>query len=422
MFDEVQLKKWHQILSQSNNDLVWRTEIKEKSEHRKKVAKAVVNLLQKYLDNKMSTMEFREVFDRTTRTTWNEFGLKGLSGGMFLNMLVKYLDEDWVKKELQSVLPVPNNKSEAYDQINNFYQFLEGTIAANFVTRRQIQTGRVPFFVSVWWHLQNVEEWPVYYPSVQRAFDTTGISTNDYDNVIERYFAYKDTFIQLANKLNVSSWDLEYAILWYDQADNDLIEQPTEVNQAPLFEEELPKRLQDMAQEKLSHEYIQYEIARIGKELNYDVWIARNDHNRTWKNFRLGDLSLDKLPPMPGVNQDVIDTISYIDVLWLDGRKIIAAFEVEHTTSIYSGILRMSDLLVSVANVTFPLYIVINRKRLNKAIRELKRPTFQQIDLPEHCLILFDEDVIMKAEHIIFAGDATVLKHRLAKKVNDYLD
>ena len=38
-------------------------------------------------------------------------------------------------------------------------------------------------------------------------------------------------------------------------------------------------------------------------------------------------------------------TIELIDVLWLDGNAIVAAFEIESTTSIYSGLLRMSDLL-----------------------------------------------------------------------------
>ena len=38
--------------------------------------------------------------------------------------------------------------------------------------------------------------------------------------------------------------------------------------------------------------------------------------------------------------------IRLIDVLWLDrsARTVAAAFEVEHTTSIYSGIVRLLDL------------------------------------------------------------------------------
>src|SRR3546814_1317359 len=39
------------------------------------------------------------------------------------------------------------------------------------------------------------------------------------------------------------------------------------------------------------------------------------------------------------------DAIGLIDVLWLEsGGRVAAAFEVEHSTSIYSGIVRMLDL------------------------------------------------------------------------------
>lgn len=37
-------------------------------------------------------------------------------------------------------------------------------------------------------------------------------------------------------------------------------------------------------------------------------------------------------------------TISLIDVIWLKKSSIVAPFEVEHTSTVYSGLLRMSDL------------------------------------------------------------------------------
>jgi hypothetical protein len=40
-------------------------------------------------------------------------------------------------------------------------------------------------------------------------------------------------------------------------------------------------------------------------------------------------------------------TIELIDVLWLQGNAIVAAFEIESTTSIYSGLLRMADLFAT---------------------------------------------------------------------------
>ncbi len=46
--------------------------------------------------------------------------------------------------------------------------------------------------------------------------------------------------------------------------------------------------------------------------------------------------------------------IELIDVLWLDQIAVAAAFEVEKSTSIYSGLLRMSDLLVNAAEHQHP--------------------------------------------------------------------
>jgi hypothetical protein len=45
-------------------------------------------------------------------------------------------------------------------------------------------------------------------------------------------------------------------------------------------------------------------------------------------------------------------TIELIDVLWLDGNAIVAALEIESTTSIYSGLLRMSDLVARQPNIS----------------------------------------------------------------------
>ena len=47
-----------------------------------------------------------------------------------------------------------------------------------------------------------------------------------------------------------------------------------------------------------------------------------------------------------------------IDVLWLQGEAIVAAFEVEHTTTIYSGLLRMADLVSMQPNLKLDLFIV----------------------------------------------------------------
>ena len=60
-------------------------------------------------------------------------------------------------------------------------------------------------------------------------------------------------------------------------------------------------------------------------------------------------------------NEATNRTIELIDVLWLKGNTLIAAFEIEATTSIYSGLLRMSDLLALQPNLDLALYLVRHR-------------------------------------------------------------
>ena len=69
-------------------------------------------------------------------------------------------------------------------------------------------------------------------------------------------------------------------------------------------------------------------------------------------------------------------------MLWLKGNAILAAFEIESTTSIYSGLLRMSDLIAMQPNINIPLYIVAPDDRREKVITEINRPTFSRLTPP----------------------------------------
>src|SRR5207249_1214253 len=75
-------------------------------------------------------------------------------------------------------------------------------------------------------------------------------------------------------------------------------------------------------------------------------------------------------------------TIELIDVLWLRGNAIVAAFEIESTTSIYSGLLRMADLISMQPNLNIPLYLVAPGQRQGKVLQEVNRPTFAHLSPP----------------------------------------
>ena len=98
---------------------------------------------------------------------------------------------------------------------------------------------------------------------------------------------------------------------------------------------------------------------------------------------------LERLPL--NYDQVTLDTIKRIDVLWLKGRAIRRAFEVEHSTAIYSGLLRMADLCALLPNINVSLHIVAPESRREKVFQEITRPVFslfENFPLSERCTYL----------------------------------
>ncbi len=130
------------------------------------------------------------------------------------------------------------------------------------------------------------------------------------------------------------------------------------------------------------HTEIQYRLLKLGEEMGFDLWVARNDRSRQWKSKELGafDRMVKELPTQ--FNEATNRTIELIDVLWLKGNSILAAFEIECTTSVYSGLLRMSDLLALQPNLSINLFLVAPDERRNKVAQEIRRPTFSLREKP----------------------------------------
>lgn len=158
--------------------------------------------------------------------------------------------------------------------------------------------------------------------------------------------------------------------------------------QAPEGEDVLiiPEAEPTVASEGVSegteHTEIQYLLMKLGADMGFDVHVARNDPGREWEGQRLGAMPRrrEQLPQQfdPTTNK----TVELIDLLWLQGNAIVAAFEIESTTSIYSGLLRMSDLLAMQPNIAIPLFLVAPEGRREKVIQQVNRPTFGRMTRP----------------------------------------
>ncbi len=143
------------------------------------------------------------------------------------------------------------------------------------------------------------------------------------------------------------------------------------------------------AEDGPSHTEIQWRLLDLGSQMGLNVWAPKPDRGKMWGSRAVGKVPrlLDKLPT--SFDDGTTKTVENIDVLWLKGPAIVAAFEVEHTTSIYSGLLRMSDLLTMQPNLQINLYLVGPDDRFAKFIREVARPTFASRPKPLHTLCGF---------------------------------
>ena len=438
-----QIEHWRLLYEEAVSDPEYVTRYKRLDELRLVDQKEMVDLLNSYLTGRMTTEEFRSTFDRETRSKWNTFGLKGMSGGMFLNVLVKHIsDERKLTEQLKLVLPVPSDATYGREKMKAFLQFLENLISSKQVSKRQIQPARTPFFVSAWWHLQATEQWPVFYPRTRQTLELEGLYSSSQDPV-EDYFRFRECFMSLAGALGLTVWQLEHLSAWYgnkkrgvngleaDQEAVNTIDESsgnivTDTNKTlkrdgqTITKTPPPNIVEDEDERSVSgHTHIQWLLAKIGRQLGCQVWIAGNDQNKIWNGERLGDLSLKTLPNL-WVGPEFQRIISLIDVLWLKGTNAVAAaFEVEHTTSIYSGLLRMSDLVTLFPNINFPLYIVTPESRLNKVEYELSRPTFQYLELHKRCGFFSEEMLIKEADAITRWATSPSAIEKLASWVGD---
>ncbi len=174
------------------------------------------------------------------------------------------------------------------------------------------------------------------------------------------------------------------------------------------FQKQVEKRRKEVESEQQEndlHTEMQYHLLKVGKELGYDVISASNDRSKSYKGNSFSFLSLSNFPEM-NINKETYNTIGLIDIVWFEKgtNKPICAFEVEKSTSIYSGILRLTDLACSFMDSEQHLYIVLPNNREKEVVMQLSRPSIKNnrtsikyilfSELREHCeaLCKFGED------------------------------
>ncbi len=379
------------------------------------IKQEILLVLSSFLDGTIGLKEFNATFQQRTHSRWSGFHLRGMSGGLFFNKLVKHVpSDDTFAHLLRLIIRTPEDNPEGQQRMQAFVRFLEGLISAHRVQRAQIQPARVPFFLSIWWHIQAQEHWPIFYADVRQALLGEGQPGSSSLDPIKAYFAFQTHFLTLAHRLGMSCWELEHLCRWsYTQS---LQPGSTKPEKQPIHSRQAERPCKPLSEEKAMDDgiacraHLQWLLAKIGQKVGCRVWIAAGDHRKAWHNEKLHALSVPSLPILAESAYQKV--ISKIDVLWFVDQAVVAAFEIEQAcTDVSISLLRLADLRELLPEHPMNLCLVVPQERFEKVQFELSRPAFQARDLQQHCAMISEERLLEHGEHILrWASSPGVIK------------
>lgn len=125
------------------------------------------------------------------------------------------------------------------------------------------------------------------------------------------------------------------------------------------------------------HVRMQWTLANLGIKAGQKVWVPRGDQTKLRSVYAFNEFEAEFAA---GVDLPH-SYLENIDVVWKEEFRIDAAFEVENSTSIYSGLLRFADLTVVAPNSIYPMFIVAPAEKRNRVRDQLLRPSFRRLEL-----------------------------------------
>ena len=139
---------------------------------------------------------------------------------------------------------------------------------------------------------------------------------------------FRSEAVQLGVEL-VGRLRLGHVVLFRSPIGPVIVPEPDPEPEANVEAEPEPEPGKDSA-----HSEIQLLLLKLGNDMGLDVWAARNDRNREYRGRALSVLPRVRFELPLKFDPVTNRTIELIDVLWLKSNAIVAAFEVESSTSI----------------------------------------------------------------------------------------
>ena len=406
-----QMDVWKRRYEAYQRDVLWRERREDLFEERRLTQQAMRSFLRHFLDESLSLQEFNLHFQHYIHGEWSLFGPRGVEG-LALHTLVKHAPpHGCLATLLRAVLPVmdatPNEALEGQQRMASLVRQLEAWIVTGEASRQQLQPGRMPFFLSAWWHVQAPERWPLFCGSVRRMLVPEEAERKAEWTPIDTYFLVRERFVALMHLLKCSSWEVEQVCCWLDERVSGKPQQE-EARDEPLCE--AYERFPSVGAMQLrgawcvsegrqtSRIHLQWLLAKLGQKVGCEVWVAPVDRAQTWQNERLGDLSLECLPSLPMGQQE----LAGVDLLWLHKTELVAAYRIAQTPEeMVLSLLHLYDLSLLLPKRDVAFCVVASD--LNGACVQsvLSRPLFQKYGKRRRCGVLFRERLFEHEEHIL---------------------
>ena len=138
---------------------------------------------------------------------------------------------------------------------------------------------------------------------------------------------------------------------------------------------------------ELTHPQVQTLLGAIGAKKGFGVWVPPSD--RAGLDWGLAD-TFELAPVLPSGYEQAARVLGEVDVVWVapGTSRLVALYEVEHPTSIYSGLLRFNDVLILAPQARPRFGIVAGDSRRDLFARQVRRPTFTASGLSDLCSFL----------------------------------
>ncbi len=148
----------------------------------------------------------------------------------------------------------------------------------------------------------------------------------------------------------------------------------SEADYYKIIEFKPPKGKATLLPEKgaeFTHAQVQGMLVELGNLLGYDTYSA--NQSPTYRDTTIGELvTLETLPDF--TSKRILNTVRQIDVIWLEDEFPVCCFEVEHSTDVTKGLLRMHQL----ARFQSQFFIVAPEETRHKFETETSKAPFYQ--------------------------------------------